>query len=193
MLIKQQFFDWLATYADFAPTVVELGVKEWGAEPPHHNRAKVLECCPTAKWTGVDIKAGIDVDIVADAQRLSEHFKKRSVEAVLSSWTFEHIARPWLAAQEIVKILKIGGHVLVETHQTFPLHDYPSDYFRFSIPALKELFSEDLGMHCVHAEYLAPSKICPLVNDVDDYDICRRWNFQAESYLVVVAHFEKVN
>ena len=32
--------------------------------------------------------------------------------------------------------LKIGGRLFIQTHQTFHLHAYPSDYFRFSTEAL---------------------------------------------------------
>lgn len=181
--------EWLAK--QISPVVVEIGVKEWGDKPPKHNRESILKENPSARWIGTDIEDGIDVEVVIDVQHLSQRFNKNSVGAVICSWTLEHVARPWEAAKEIALVLKPGGGVLIETHQTFPLHNYPRDYFRFSIEAVKEMFGQDIGMECIHAEYLYPAKIVPLTNDLDDHNICRLWNFEAESYLIMVAYFQK--
>ncbi|MEJ2424420.1 MAG: hypothetical protein P8101_08130 [Candidatus Thiodiazotropha sp.] len=39
---------------------------------------------------------------------------------------------PWLAVEEISRILSLGGLVAVQTHHAFPLHAYPQDYWRYT-------------------------------------------------------------
>lgn len=187
MNTRKQFFDWLAIKE--SPRVLEIGTRGWGDDPPKHNKEEILQVCPSATWIGCDMLDGPGVDVIADAQHLRSVFKAESFDAIVSSWTFEHIARPWDAAEQIYQVLKKDGSVFIETHQSFPIHSYPEDYFRFTIPAMKELFWK---MDCIHAEYLGNCRILPITNDVDNYDICKRWNFEAESYLIVVSFFRKV-
>ena len=74
---------------------------------------------PDVQYTGIDIIDGENVDLVADAHRLSEYFDKESFDLVLSFAVFEHLAMPWVVAEEISKVLKIGGHVAIETHFSY--------------------------------------------------------------------------
>jgi hypothetical protein len=96
-------------------------------------------------YIGCDYQSGLDVDVVADAERLSSAFGPGSVDAVIACSVFEHIRKPWLAAQEISKILKPNGVVFVQTHQTFPIHAHPHDYWRFSREAMETLFDDEAG------------------------------------------------
>jgi hypothetical protein len=57
-------------------------------------------------------------------------------DVIISCSTFEHLKYPAVAAHEVLKALKVGGVLFVQTHQSFPLHGYPFDYFRFSREAL---------------------------------------------------------
>jgi SAM-dependent methyltransferase len=119
--------------------VIELGTKRWRTEHPTHH----MGWFPGIKrenFIMVDIEDGIDVDVVADAHKLSEKFAENSVDAIVACSVFEHLEKPWVVAKEFEKVLKKGGAFFIQTHQTFPLHAYPSDYFRFSDLALKSLF-----------------------------------------------------
>ena len=49
-------------------------------------------------------------------------------------------------------MLRRGGLVFVQTHQTFPLHAHPHDYWRFSTEALRLIF-DDAGLETVDAAY----------------------------------------
>lgn len=53
----------------------------------------------------------------------------------------------------------VPGRSTMQTHQCFPLHAYPSDYFRFSRNALASLFGTDMGMAIVATEYDYPAQI----------------------------------
>ena len=102
-----------------------------------------------AEFLGTDIEAGADVDIVADLHRLSEVVGEERFDVILSASTFEHLKYPTVAAHELMKALKVGGLIYVQTHQAYPLHGYPHDYFRFSREALASLFGTQMGMEVV--------------------------------------------
>jgi SAM-dependent methyltransferase len=112
-----------------------------------------------AEFLGSDIGPGDDVDIVADAHHLSEVVGVERFDVILSCSTFEHLKYPTLAAHEIMKALKVGGVLFVQTHQSFPLHGYPSDYFRFSREALASLFGTTMGFEVVATNYDFPAHV----------------------------------
>jgi len=106
-----------------------------------------------SEYIGTDIEKGLDVDVVADAHRLSKVFGEKSFDIVISCSTFEHLKYPTIVAYEIMKTLKISGLLFIQTHQTFPLHAYPSDFYRFSTEALKALFGTKNGFVAIDAWY----------------------------------------
>ncbi len=105
-----------------------------------------------AEYIGFDYYAGNNVDVVGDAHRLSSYFKPgEQFDLIYTSACFEHFAMPWLVAQEITKLLKVGGHVFVETHFSYSSHERPWHFFQFSDMALKVLFPPALGFQCLEA------------------------------------------
>ena len=68
-----------------------------------------------AEYTGFDYYSGENVDVVGDAHRLSTYFDKK-FDLIFSSAVFEHLAMPWQVSLEMIKLLKPGGYVFVETH-----------------------------------------------------------------------------
>jgi hypothetical protein len=78
---------------------------------------------------------------------------------VLSFSTFEHIKYPHVATHELMKVLRIGGLLFIQTHQTFTLHAYPHDYYRFSTEALASLFPERMGFRVQATGYVFPAEI----------------------------------
>jgi len=96
-------------------------------------------------YTGTDIIAGDNVNVVCDAHHIGSFFQRRYFDYVFSLNVFEHLLIPWKVVLEINKILKIGGKVMIFTHQTMPLHDTPCDYWRFSDKAWQALFNKDTG------------------------------------------------
>lgn len=88
--------------------------------------------------TTLDIVADKKPDVVGDVHDLP--FENETFDVVLCSEAFEHFHNPFVAAQEISRVLKPGGTVLVTTRFTFPVHDAPEDYFRYTPYGLRELF-----------------------------------------------------
>ncbi len=139
-----------------SPRVLELGAKRSVPGRSTMHRDWVPHA---AEFLGTDIEEGADVDIVADAHRLSDVVGEECFDVILSCSTFEHLKYPTLAAHEVMKALKIGGLLYVQTHQSFPLHGYPFDYFRFSREALESLFGASMGIEVVAANNDFPARI----------------------------------
>ncbi|MSO79513.1 MAG: methyltransferase domain-containing protein [Acidimicrobiia bacterium] len=138
------------------PRVLELGTRR--SHPDVSTRHD--EWVPHAsEYVGSDIESGIDVDLVADVHRLTSITGVESYDIIVSCSTFEHFKYPHLAAHEIMKALRVGGLLFVQTHQTFPLHAHPYDYFRYSTEAMAGLFGTRMGFEAVKICYEFPSRI----------------------------------
>jgi SAM-dependent methyltransferase len=165
------------------PRILELGTLRWEADRPTHHK----DWAPDADWVLSDISPGTDVDVVADAHDLTRYwlradgetppFEDESFDAYIAVSLFEHLERPWRAAQSAERVLRSGGVLYVATHQTFPIHGYPDDYFRFSDRALRLIF-EDAGFEVLHAGYAYPCQIIPPPE-------VTRWNPAAPCWLNV--------
>lgn len=138
------------------PRVLELGTRR--SDPERSTRH--ADWIPHAsEYVGSDIEAGADVDLVADVHRLTSVTGTEQFDVVISCSTFEHFKYPHLAAHEILKALRVGGLLFVQTHQTFPLHAHPYDYFRFSREAMAGLFGASMGFEMLGNDYEYPSCI----------------------------------
>lgn len=159
------FLRHLSAMRDYS--VLEVGTLRWGREPTHHKAW--ME--GWASYTMADIQPGEDVDVVCDAHKMVAVFGEDRFDAFWSSSTWEHLARPWIASQEVLRVLKPGGAFFIQTHQTFPLHGYPNDYFRFSTDALAVCFE---GARDVVASYEFPCEVrSPSCNSSDAWlNVC---------------------
>src|SRR5262249_35375194 len=117
-----------------------------------------------SEYIGFDICSGQDVDVVGDIHQLSSYFGVNHFDSVYSISVFEHLAMPWKAVLEINKIMKQGGLLFIATHPTWPLHELPWDFFRFSKVAFDSLLNPVTGFEIVACEEGLPCSIVPLVN-----------------------------
>ncbi|ATQ68097.1 MULTISPECIES: class I SAM-dependent methyltransferase [Methylosinus] len=135
-------------------------------------------------YVKLDIVAGLDVDVVGDLHALPAHWSG-TFDCVLANAVFEHLERPWIAAREIARVLAPGGLFLVSTHQSFPLHAYPSDFFRFSREALRLIF-EDAGLVVDAADYKHRCAILPPAAVMPSRQV-GAWNATFPSFILVQA------
>jgi len=92
-------------------------------------------------YFGVDMRAGKNVDIVANSHLLP--FKNKSFDLVVCVETLEHDDQPFKTMSEIYRVLKDGGWCIITApYITFPKHCYPSDYWRFTAEAFKVLLKK---------------------------------------------------
>jgi SAM-dependent methyltransferase len=104
---------------------------------------------PGRPYLGLDIRPGPGVDVVADVEALP--YPDASVGTVLALCTFEHVRRFWRAFEEVHRVLRPGGALLLASPFYFHVHCYPEDYWRFTPDALKFLLapypSKIVGWH----------------------------------------------
>lgn len=85
---------------------------------------------PGWRYTGVDLAAGPNVDVVlASPYRLP--FASHGVDVIVSGQAFEHVQFFWLTWLEMVRVLKPGGLILLLAPSRGPEHRYPQDCWRF--------------------------------------------------------------
>lgn len=163
-----------------SPSILELGTLRWNANNPTHHKSWAPD---GSTYVMSDIQEGLDVDVAADGHTLKP-FKTAEFDAYIAISVYEHLRQPWKAAKSARRVLKKGGIAFVLTHQTFPIHGYPSDFFRFSDAALSSMF-EDVGFSIIDRGYQYPCQIRP----PGDVTV---WNYAAESYLNVAIFAEAI-
>ena len=85
-------------------------------------------------YKGVDMRPGPGVDCVANVETLPQ--TSASVGSVLALNTFEHVAYFWRGFDEIHRVLRRDGVLVVSCPFHFRIHSYPNDYWRFTPEAL---------------------------------------------------------
>lgn len=101
------------------------------------------------EYVGVDFRAGPGVDCVADVEALPQ--ATGSVGTVIAVSTFEHVRHFWRGFEEVFRVLRPDGVLVVACPFYFHQHAYPSDYWRFTPQALEVLLdrypTRILGWH----------------------------------------------
>lgn len=94
---------------------------------------------PGWTYTGVDVAAGENVDLVlADPYHWTE-FPDGSVDVLVSGQALEHIEFFWLTFQEVARVLVPGGLACIIAPSRGPEHRYPLDCWRFYPDAFRAL------------------------------------------------------
>lgn len=79
------------------------------------------------------------IDIVGIAYRLG--VADNSVDTILCTVTLEHLEQPQVAIQEMYRILKPSGYLIVSAPLFWHLHEEPRDFYRYTKYGLAYLFS----------------------------------------------------
>jgi len=106
------------------------------------------------EYVGADLREGPGVDRIMDAQKTD--LPSDSVGVVLLLDTLEHVEAPREAIGEAHRILDSGGVLLLSTVMCFPIHDFPSDYWRFTPAGLRHLlqpFPTSLVGYCGERDF----------------------------------------
>lgn len=103
-------------YMEYAKYVTEVTCADW-AQSFHKNPYTDIDC------------------------NLNESlpFKSDTFDTIILSDVLEHIAEPKLLCCEMARILKTGGHLLMNVPFYYRLHEVPHDYFRYTEYAMKYL------------------------------------------------------
>jgi SAM-dependent methyltransferase len=155
---------WAAVHANPTARVLEIGSRARSGI----SRRDLFPA--TCDYTGFDILAGENVTVVGDAHALSRVLPHNHFDFVFSVSVWEHLAMPWLVSLELNKVMKPGGLAMINTHQSWPVHEEPWDYFRFSDYSWDSLFNSatgyeivarGMGSRCV----MGPSLFSPALHD----------------------------
>ncbi len=91
-------------------------------------------------YVGIDMRPGPGVDRVANIEDLP--YPDGSVGTVVALSTFEHVRHFWRGFEEVRRVLRPDGALLVSCPFYFHVHAYPSDYWRFTPESLKLLLED---------------------------------------------------
>jgi SAM-dependent methyltransferase len=131
---------------DLPGPILEIGSQQ---VPGQEEIADLRPLFYDKRYLGVDIAPGRGVDFVADVESLPQ--ADASVGTVIAMNTLEHVPHFWRAFDEIHRVLRPDGALLVSCPFYFHIHSYPSDYWRFSPEALALLLdrypNKILGRH----------------------------------------------
>jgi hypothetical protein len=86
---------------------------------------------PTWNYSGLDMTAGRNVDIVLQTPYAWKEVASESADVVISGQAFEHIEYFWITMLEVARVLKYGGLCCILAPSSGPEHRYPFDCWRF--------------------------------------------------------------
>lgn len=112
--------EWVRSIAHTVhPPVLEVG--------SYDVNGGVRESFPDMHYVGLDMREGPGVDVVAD---IVYDGVPSIYNTVLCLETLEHVREPWLALERMHGALLPGGAFIGSWVCSWPVHDYPSDYYR---------------------------------------------------------------
>lgn len=140
------FVESLASALALPEPVLEIGALQVEAQEAY---ADLRPLFTEQAYVGCDMRPGLGVECLADAHRLP--FRDGSVGTVLLLDTLEHVHSPFVAAEEARRVLSEGGIVVLASVMNFPIHSYPSDFWRFT-PAAFDYLLEPLPTRFILAQ-----------------------------------------
>jgi SAM-dependent methyltransferase len=91
-----------------------------------------------AKWIGVDIESGPGVDLVI-TQTSELPFDDGYFDLVVASSVFEHDPYFWQTFAEMIRVVRDGGYIYINSPSNGAVHRYSMDVYRFYPDAGKAL------------------------------------------------------
>ncbi len=89
------------------------------------------------EYVGADLKKGPGVDVILDLHDIN--LASESVGTVFILDTLEHVEYPRKAIENVHRILREDGTLIITSVMNFAIHDYPQDYWRFTPEAFRSL------------------------------------------------------
>jgi SAM-dependent methyltransferase len=127
-------------------SVLQVGARIAPSNRAERNWRHVIEARfgARAQFTGMDIEAGDNVDLVADIcddlVALDRAVRQARFDLIVCEHVLEHVRMPWRAASSLQALLAPGGHLLVVVPWVHAHHARPDDYWRMSFAGVALLF-----------------------------------------------------
>jgi len=129
----------IAAHVDLPEPIVEIGSYQVPDQPYPSDLRPFFA---GKQFIGCDARQGPGVDRIEDVHALS--FADGSVGTILMLETLEHVADPIRALQQVRRVLRPEGFAVLSSCMDTPVHDHPSDYWRFT-PQGFDLLVKDLS------------------------------------------------
>ena len=133
------------TYGALNPTVNVLDVGSMDVNGCYKDIFVSRGC----KYTGVDVEAGNNVDVVVDDKGVWAEIERDHYDIVVCGQCFEHAEAPWELAEVIVDVCKTGGLVIIVVPWNVPVHRHPLDCWRVLPDGMVSLMSRRLGLRVI--------------------------------------------
>lgn len=135
--MRELIREFVAAACDTLP--LEGPVYEFGSflVPGQEQLADLRPLFPGKQYVGADMREGPGVDRILNLHDVD--LPDATAGTVLCLDTLEHVEYPHKAVQEIHRILRPGGIAVLASVMDFPIHDYPHDYWRFTLEAFRSL------------------------------------------------------
>lgn len=113
-------------------------------------------------------------------------------DIVILEQVLEHVKNPWKAIENIKKIVKVNGYVLITIPFLLKIHGAPMDYWRWTVDGIKCLL-EDVGFQIITADSWG-NKLCAISNfdEWTEYSVDKPLNNEKEFPLMVWALAKKI-
>lgn len=115
---------------NYVPTTKEVRVLDVGSYSVNGNY-KSLFARTKAKYVGLDLIPGPNVDLVVKDPYDWKEIEDESFDFIISGNAFEHIEYPWLTIEQIYKKLKPEGFICILAPFAHVEHKYPTDCYRY--------------------------------------------------------------
>lgn len=137
----------LATITSYCETHKNISFLDIGADEP---QPIILECVSRydIDYKVMEYDNNIKGTYVMNGDICyCSHIPDESYDIVYSHNVFEHITTPWLAAEQCVRINKIGGLNIHIAPFAYDYHKCPGDYFRYTPSGFKSMFEFSCNMN----------------------------------------------
>ena len=92
---------------------------------------------PGKKYIGTDFRQGKGVDLVLDLHNIN--LPENSVGSAIVLDTLEHVEYPRKAMDQLHRVMRPNGLVIISSVMRARIHSYPDDYWRFTPGAFESL------------------------------------------------------
>jgi SAM-dependent methyltransferase len=91
---------------------------------------------------GIDIVPGPGVDVVCDSENIINRFGKNQFGVVVSTCSLEHIQNWRKTISNMKNVCEAGGIIIVIVPSIYRYHEYPNDFWRYSVQNVNDIFSD---------------------------------------------------
>ena len=130
-------------------TVIDIGA----GDAPYRELFEGLNY-RTCDWENSIYQPTQPPDYVANAIDLP--FDSDSIDGIVCTQVLEHVAEPWLAFDEFIRVLRPGGSLWVTTPFVWFIHEAPYDFYRYTSYGLRFL-AERSGFDVVDVKPMGSS------------------------------------